>query len=252
MKFRALKWLTMALAPAALAALSLATNSTEAEACFGRCCGSGWGGYRPIYYRPAYYGPIGRCGAGCWSGCSTGCSPCGLACSPCGSGDCGIAPPAGKLSPTPNPNWKESERQTYAPEGTAPPAGSNSNSGASGRTEPDSSIEQETRRAEESAPATPIQKKATSAGDGSDAGGSSGSSTGKKKGPAIDRVDEFDARTGPVPTISIDEKIVWRPAPVRKRSEIPGHVASARLVRVPAYAKSGWLPAVEGSSVAKK
>lgn len=250
MRFRALKWLTMALASAGSIVFALATTSTEAVACFGRCCGSSWGGCRPVY-RPVYYGPMSRCGSGCWSGCQSGCAPCGLACSacdsgcsPCASGGCGVAPASGKLTPTPDPKWNPSQR-TYAPE-----SNSNGTNGAAARTQADSDIDHETRKAEEAAQEKANEKEA--ADNEGAAAGRSGSAKGRKKGPAIDPVDETEEQTAvPVPTVSIDEKIVWRPAPIRKRSEPHHNVANARLVRLPAYAKSGWLPA-DASNVASK
>ena len=72
-----------------------------------------------------------------------------------------------------------------------------------------------------------------------------------KKGPGTKRADDAEG-AGKAPTISIDEKVAWRSAPVRKRIEVRTHTANARLVRLPAYPKSEWLPVDIDSKVASK
>ena len=264
MRLRALKWLMMSLASCGSIAFALAT-SPEAVACFGRCCGGGcgWGaGYRS--YRPLY--GCRSCGAGCSSGCVSGCAPCGSGCAPCGglacsSGNCGVAPaePIAPIAQPPNSNWDRSKRTYADPDATttAPDA-----SGAAARTETDKSIEQNTRKPEQDESALGIKQKVqkkrqstdgAAAVDESSSEESKESAKRRKKGPEIaDPEDDATARqVAPVPVVSIDEKVAWRPAPIRKRGEIHTGVASARLIRVPAYPKSEWLPS-EGTNIAKK
>ncbi|MGE5194994.1 MAG: hypothetical protein ACM3U2_21080 [Deltaproteobacteria bacterium] len=82
--------------------------------------------------------------------------------------------------------------------------------------------------------------------------GGSGSSKKSKKGPSTPKIDPDGEGAGKAPTISIDEKVAWRSAPVRTRVEARPRIASARLVRLPAYPKSDWLPVEAESKVANR
>jgi hypothetical protein len=82
----------------------------------------------------------------------------------------------------------------------------------------------------------------------------------KKKSPGVpkaeDGTDANDgdgtngARRGPS-IISLDEKVAWRAAPVRSRTGVKQQPARARLVRLPDYPKSEWLPVDSDSKIAK-
>lgn len=86
------------------------------------------------------------------------------------------------------------------------------------------------------------------------AGSRTGSGSSKKKSPGVPRAkDDEEGNDGArrAPTISIDEKVAWRAAPVRTRMGVKTTSASARLVRLPAYPKSEWLPVDGDSKIAK-
>jgi hypothetical protein len=91
-----------------------------------------------------------------------------------------------------------------------------------------------------------------SATDGSESKSNSrGSSKARKKGPGAPRIDD-GSNTRKAPTINLDDKVAWRSAPARTRIESRRHDANARLVRLPAYPKSDWLPVESESKVASK
>jgi hypothetical protein len=77
----------------------------------------------------------------------------------------------------------------------------------------------------------------------------------EKKSPGVPKANDEEgtngARRGPA-IISLDEKVAWRAAPVRSRMGSKPAIASARLVRLPAYPKSEWLPVDSDSKIAKK
>jgi hypothetical protein len=81
--------------------------------------------------------------------------------------------------------------------------------------------------------------------------GGSGASKKSKKGPSTPKIDDGKG-AGKAPTISIDEKVAWRSAPVRTRIDARPNVASARLVRLPAYPQSDWLPVESESKIANR
>jgi hypothetical protein len=92
-------------------------------------------------------------------------------------------------------------------------------------------------------------------GDDADSGSKTGTGTQKKKSPGVPRAKDDEegndgARRAPT-IISVDEKVAWRAAPVRTRVGAKTQTASARLVRLPAYPKSEWLPVDGDSKVAK-
>jgi hypothetical protein len=79
---------------------------------------------------------------------------------------------------------------------------------------------------------------------------------GKQKSPKVPAAtdgdeNKDDSRRGPT-LISVDEKVAWRAAPVRSRLGVKVQPATARLVRVPAYPKTEWLPVDSESKLAKK
>lgn len=276
MKLRAAKWFAMSVVTTA--AFGLASISTEAEACCGFWnCLFGWcGGCGPRCYRPAYGGPS----SGCSSGCSTGgyygpivynnCAPCATGCSPCGTGsgtgncatgNCGVGSTSGSSliapAPDPDPNFRAKQRgtpETYMREKEGSSDSELGNSGNLPRTNQDTDGENGASRLnqrDESGFAAPRNAGASS--DEDDSSGStskSGTGTRRRKDPSVPRADDGDdsndgARRAP--TISVDEKVAWRAAPVRSRTGAKAHTASARLVRLPAYPKSEWLP-VDGES----
>ncbi len=249
MRFTAAKW--FATAVFAMSALGAASLSSEAEACCGLfgCCGRGCG-YRS-YYGPRYvgwgygYGCGSSCYSPCWGGgcspCGTGCSPCGSGCSPCAtagcgtcaSGDCSLGAPATN-SAAPNADWQK--KKTYAEPAPADPKGTGSSDSGSSRINSESGLNDDGDDGIQPAGATqdgtPVLPK-------------------RKKDPAVKKADDAEG-AGKAPTISIDEKVAWRSAPVRKRVEVRTHTANARLVRLPAYPKSEWLPVDSDSKVASK
>jgi hypothetical protein len=269
MKIPALKWLaTIVLATAAL---GLALASSEAEACcglFGRCGGGCYGG---AYYGPrmggcgpagcsAYYGPFGF--RRCPPPCAVACDPCGSGgCAPCSSGDCGISPSStDTIAPAANEDWQK--KKTYvepAPEnesgsglgkaGRLPRTNADSGLGDTGRPRDLQGLEND-----EFKPAKQSDESDTDGaanGDSSSKGTGSGSSKAGKKGPGVPRLDD-GSNTRKTPTINLDEKVAWRSAPARRRIESRPHDANARLVRLPAYPKSDWLPVESESKFASK
>ncbi len=285
MRFRAAKWLTMAVL--SMAALGMA--STEAHACCGLFnCLFGWcGGGCGSCNRGVGYGPsMGACGTGgCNSGacsagsCSTGsyygptgwnwssasgsnCSSCGeLANAGCSSGNCSVGPSGNApLEPIPeseklNENWQDKNKKTYADEPQKTGASSRPRTGSDsglnktgGKPDPQFGDDQgyQPVKAEDDA-----ETDATANDSGTGAAGS-GASRKARKVPHLPQIDEKDSNVRKAPTISVDDKVAWRSAPIRKRLAIGPSDAKARLVRLPAYPKSDWLPADRDSKVARK
>lgn len=77
---------------------------------------------------------------------------------------------------------------------------------------------------------------------------------GRKVGPNAPTIpdDKDDAGAGHLPTLNLDGKVASRAAPERKRITLKANVSQARLVRVPAYPKSDWVPVDSDAKVAKK
>jgi hypothetical protein len=182
------------------------------------------------------------CSYGC-APCGYGCSPCGSGCSPCATGACGTCDTgncslgsAAPQSNAPNPNWEKSNKKTYADPTPADSQGNGSRDSSSSRINSESGLNDSGDDGVQPAAGTqdgiPVLPKG-------------------KKGPGAKKADDA-AGAGKAPTISIDEKVAWRSAPVRKRIEVRTHTASARLVRLPAYPKSEWLPVDTESKVASK
>ncbi len=74
-----------------------------------------------------------------------------------------------------------------------------------------------------------------------------------KKGPPAKKADADEgSNSGKRPTISVDEKVASRGAPLRTRIEVRSHIGNAGLVRIPAYPKSDWIPVETESKVARK
>jgi len=71
-----------------------------------------------------------------------------------------------------------------------------------------------------------------------------------RKSPPLDKANDDQGSTRPV-TINLDEKVAWRTAPARTRLDIHPRAMNARLVRVPAYPKSDWMPVEGESKIAK-
>jgi hypothetical protein len=95
----------------------------------------------------------------------------------------------------------------------------------------------------------PVNKGGTSGG-GTSSG--SGSSKAGKKGPNPQKADEGGEGARKAPTISIDEKIASRSPPARTRVESRPHTGNARLVRLPAYPQSEWLPVDSDAKIADR
>lgn len=271
MRLRAAKWLAMSLV--SLSAFAFASGSTEAEACcglwqalFGWCggcrsqcspCGPAMGGCGPSGCPTAsYYGPVvyGRC-----SPCAPSCSPCGIASGGCATGDCSVgsssvgvptAPP-----PEPNDKWNKSTRpRTYAPGSeNAPdsdlgPSGPIERSGSDRLNQQDDQTFKKTRTGDDP-DAIDDQGNASPASKTND----SNSSKAGRKGPPSPKASEAEAPdSSRAPTISVDDKVAWRTAPARTRLETRPRTASARIVRLPAYPKTDWLPVEGDSKIAKK
>ena len=275
MRLRAAKWLAMSLVT--VSAFAFASGSTEAEACcglwqalFGWCggcrsqcspCGPAMGGCGPAgcptgsYYGPVVYGRCSPCGVGC-SPCAPSCSPCGIASSGCATGDCSVGSSFGTpTAPPPEPNdvWNQKKR-TYAPgsgnssDSDLGPSGPIEKSGSGRLNQQDDQTFQKARTADDP-DATDDQGNASPASKTND----SSSSKSGKKGPAAPKArDGEDPDSSRAPTISVDEKVAWRTAPARTRLETRPRTVSARIVRLPAYPKSDWLPVEGESKVAKK
>jgi hypothetical protein len=96
----------------------------------------------------------------------------------------------------------------------------------------------------------PVNKAGGTSAGGTSSG--SGSSKAGKKGPNPQKADEGDEGARKAPTISIDEKVAWRSPPTRTRIESRAHLGNARLVRLPAYPQSEWLPADGETKIADR
>ncbi len=263
MNFRAAKWLAMSLVT--VSAFAIASASTEAEACcglwqclFGWCggcrpacspCGPSMGGCGPAgcpttsYYGPVVYRGCAPCASGC-SPCATGCSPCGIASNGCATGDCALGsssssqPPA--PAPEPNDNWKNKKGKidTYMKD----------NSSDSDMGKRDNGALKKARTGEEN-------DAGDNQGSAAPVKSEGGTQKASKKGPAAPKAGDGDAQddSSRAPTtISVDEKVAWRNAPARTHVESRTRTVSARIVRIPAYPKSDWLPVEDDSKVAKK
>lgn len=280
MRLRAAKWLAMSVVT--VSAFAFASASTEAEACcglfqclFGWCggcrsqcspCGPAMGGCGPAgcstgsYYGPVVYRGCAPCATSCAPTCAPGCSPCGIASARSATGDCSVGSSSSDMPPIPKPEpndqWKEKTRPRTFKDGTgnAPdaelgdpgrPAGSGSESRLN---QEDDRNFKKARTTEEAEAANDEQGNLSPASKKSDAGTKAG-----KKGPAAPKAsDGEDPDSTRAPTISVDEKVAWRNAPARTRVETRPRTVSARIVRLPAYPKSDWLPVEGDSKVAKK
>lgn len=216
-------------------------------------CGTSY--YGPSWFAPAY------CGSSC-SPCAVGCAPCGSSCNTgcastsggsCASGECALGQ-SPSCEPA-NDQWRSKEKKTFdnrapaggvnpgAPDRTKPETGLEGNGGL-GATEQFQSpltgngngIEQTGAEDETSNPTVPIKP-----------GGTKGGPTP----PQIPK-DKDETGSGRLPTLELDEKVASRAAPERKRMTLKANVANARLIRVPAYPKSEWVPVDPDAKVAKK
>ena len=163
------------------------------------------------------------------------------------------------MTPVPNDKWK---KKTYADPAPAP---GDTGLGEPGRLDQRTNSEsgsddvdrsKELQEDDDNA-AQPINR-AGDTGTNSAGGASttknrgSGSPPGNKKGPKTPVIEEDNPENGKLPAIRIDEKVAWRSAPTRTRIEVRTHAASARLVRLPAYPTSGWLPGDSETEVARR
>ncbi len=273
MKLRAAKWLAMSLVT--VSAFVFASASTEAEACcglfqclFGWCggcrsqcspCGPSMGSCGPSGCSTgSYYGPVVYSGCGLeqllWS-----CSPCGIASAGCASGDCSVGssstysssttPPA--PAPEPNDVWNRKKQQkTYAdPQGNSkdsdlgdpgrPAGSSNDNRGfKKARTADD------TEASDEQGSLSPASKK-----NDSSTSKAGRKTTGRSQG---ERRGRFRYLTGPDDQRRRESRLANRSGAHSGRKLVRGPLKSARIVRLPAYPKSDWLPVEGESKVAQK
>lgn len=253
--------------------------------CGGPRCGSGCGPGYSSYYGPVYGGgcnsgscSTGSCGttyyapSSCSSCASTpGCSTCGgdpYASSSCPDGSCAGSTVA---SPINEPEWRRPVKKgnpTYGPNDpdSGPLGGSGSDGTGNGsRTKTESGLDAKPDNLNDADDTRAFKPPRGGQGSGIEQAGAESNlhpSTpvnpkGGKKGPrtpAFPDDDEKDKEDGNsrLPTLNLDEKVAWRPAPERKRVELTRRVANARLIRVPAYPNSGWVPETPESKIAKK
>jgi hypothetical protein len=87
--------------------------------------------------------------------------------------------------------------------------------------------------------------------DGDDATPAATKAKSGRKGPATPKATDDQGSTRPATIINLDEKVAWRSAPARTRIDIHPRATNARLVRLPAYPKSDWMPVEDESKIAK-
>lgn len=227
----------------------------------------------------AYYGPSGGCSSGgCgvstyyapvrWSNCSpcdSGCSTCSIGtCDPCVSGNCSVGSSAGTSSESTSggdSTWKgkSGEPRTYDPKSER-----DLGTPEKPRTKPDAGLDRGNSKPNvlnedgESAGAFKPPISSGDTGTVSPAGEKTpiNPKAGKKSVP-VPRIGDDDEDKDKdaqrkLPKVNLDEKIAWRPAPERKRVELKPQVANARLIRVPEYARTDWLPVTTDANVARK
>lgn len=207
-------------------------------------------------------GPCGPvCGDACASGCNTGCG------TACASNTCGVSgQAAAPLTPVPDNRNFESPQQTYRdepmPGGGAPPVAPGA-SPAPGPARPPASAPD--APAPNSAPAAapgfgPAKQRPANVGNPDS---SAFKPPVEKPAPADPKKnttpppkipeDKDDGKeAGQGPTLNLDEKVTWRATPERRRLTIKPAYTHARLVRMPAYPESDWMPVNGDSKLAKK
>jgi hypothetical protein len=175
-----------------------------------------------------------------------------------------VAPASGSgVAPTLNDKWQKKE--TFASPEPGDTSGTGNNSGT-GTGEPgrlnrtgtengindgsDKSGRLQKDEGDEFKPAKQVDESGndTSATGGKQGHKATGPSKGPRRGPAAPRIEEDESNAGKRPTISIDDKVAWRSPPTRTRIVARPPIAGARLVRLPAYPKSDWLPVEESES----
>lgn len=235
-----------------------ATGNCGSGGCSTGNCGT------TTYYGPSWFG------SSAWSSCSpcgVGCAPCGSSCSsgcaPCGSGGCSTGECALGQSPVNEPaNDKWQKKGTPKTFGDPEPA---NGANPMPRTKPESGLDGEgvTGSGEGTSQSNKFQSPVNGAGEpiqqtganGAEAGESTPITPGNKKtGPVAPKIPEDNDGNGAgqLPTLNLDGKVASRAAPERKRITLKPRVAQARLVRVPAYPKSDWVPVDTDAKVAKK
>ena len=279
MRLRATKWLAMSLV--CVSAFSFASGATEAEACGGlfqclfgwmggcrsQCspCGPAMGGCGPSgcptgsYYGPIVYGRRSPYAASC-SPCAASCSPCSVANAPCASGDCSVGSTSNGMptAPIPEPNdiWNRKTRpRTFAPGSGSAPETDLGEPGRPAGSGPENQLNQEDDGAFKKARTADDLEANDEQGNLSPASKKKDASSTKagKKGPAAPKASgNEDPDSSRAPTINVDEKVAWRNAPARTRVGTRPRIVSARMVRLPAYPKSDWLPVEGESKVANK
>jgi|SRR5579872_6750990 len=230
------------------------------------------------------------CGTIGWrrcSPCATSCSPCGSGCSvyggpacgTCNSSDCAAGSGSNSLTPAPdapppNANWEKKNR-TYADPPPPPPAddvetgsvkigprtdvkSGSDDSEKSGQLndEDENGIESFKKPAASTDRDGDLDDESDRSGSTSKKGTkgtpSPGASKRSKKGPVAPKADDEPEGDSTGLAIMTAEKVAWRSAPARQRIEVRTPPEALRLVRLPAYPKSSWLPADGDSKLAKK
>jgi hypothetical protein len=76
---------------------------------------------------------------------------------------------------------------------------------------------------------------------------------GNNAGPQIVPIPGSQENTPQsLPTLNLDDKVASLPGPERKRLTLKPNVANARLIRLPAYPKSDWIPVESEAKIASK
>ena len=83
-----------------------------------------------------------------------------------------------------------------------------------------------------------------------DLGTSANKAKQNRKSPPVNKANDDDQGSIRPATINLDEKVAWRTAPARTRVDIHPRISNARLVRLPAYPKSDWMPVGDESKIA--
>jgi len=158
------------------------------------------------------------------------------------------------MTPVPNEDWKAKDKnRTYADPAPGDATGTGTGDSGSSRTNSESGLNKDDdgvrRVTGDNATGT-----GSVSGDADSKGKTPVLPKGSKKSPPAAKADDAGGTdsSNKAPTISIDEKVAWRSAPARKRIVAPTHAGNARLVRLPAYPRSEWLPVESESKVAAR
>lgn len=196
----------------------------------------------------------GTCGANFDAGCGSSCA----------SNNCGVSGQAGApLTPVPDNRGFEAPQQTYRDEpmpggGTPPVAPGASPSPSPAR--PPASLD---ATPPSSVPAPGFRPTKPAADASNPADSNAFKPPVEKPAPAEPKKstapppkipeDKDDAKeAGQGPALNLDEKVTWRAAPERRRLTVKPLYTNARLIRMPAFPESEWMPVNGDSKLAKK